>query len=130
MIEIILPIYWQQSKKKRILLSMNQYRNMHYQTQCKFKNDLADMVSNQVTNTKNIAGRYIVIAKLYYERTNCDASNIVPLLEKAFLDSLVSLKLLEGDNVKYHVGTQWEVIGQDKVNPRCEIQVIGIDDGK
>ena len=51
MIEITLPIYWQQTKNKKVLVSLNAYRNWHYYTSNKFKHDFHELVKNQLDTT-------------------------------------------------------------------------------
>lgn len=72
----------------------------------------------------HIEDRYTVHIKLYYKNPNCDGSNVCPLTEKAVLDALQHCKVVTNDNVKKHVGTTWEVAGQDKHNPRAEVYIV------
>ena len=122
-IKLTMPIYWQKSKNKRELLSMNGYRNWHYTVTSKFKRDMEKLVTQQLENTAPIEGTFKCSMELFYERSSCDGSNIIPLIEKVILDALQSIGLIEGDSVKFHKGTSWTVVGQDKTNPRCEISV-------
>lgn len=123
MIQLKLPIYWQQTKKKRVLTSINAFRNWHYFTQNKFKAEFNQLVVDQLKGQSPVSGVYEVVIDLYFLRANCDGSNIFPLQEKVILDALVSEGYLEGDSVKYHVGTTSRVMGKDTENPRCEITV-------
>ena len=102
---------------------MNQYRNWHWATSYKFKEEFSALVKPQIEDAVPILGEYCIDIKLYYLRANCDGSNIIPLIEKVFLDVLVENRLIEGDSIKYHIGTKWVSLGQDKENPRCEITV-------
>lgn len=123
MIVVELPIYWQQSKRKNVLVGMNNYRNWHWRTSAKFKLDFAELVAPQLKECVPIAGQFEVSMLLYYKNAVCDPSNITPLIEKVVLDELVSVGLLQGDSTKFHVKTAWEVVGQDRDNPRCVVGV-------
>ena len=123
MITLELPIYWQQSSRKATLLSMNAYRNWHYRVSAQFKRDFTELVLEQLANVTAVASPYEVSCLLYYKNVVCDPSNIIPLVEKVVLDTLISQNLLEGDSMKHHVKTTWRVVEQDRNNPRC---VVGI----
>lgn len=127
-IQITMPIYWQRTKKKRELMSMNNYRNWHHTTHSKFKKETQEMASNALVEKLPLAGAYKCHIELYYERTNCDGSNIIPLIEKVVLDALTSLSLVDGDSVKHHKGTTWEVKDKDTKNPRCDIRIYKIEE--
>lgn len=126
-IDLVLPIYWQQSQKKLVLVSMNAYRNWHYHTSNKFKQEFAELVTSQLSSC-TIASPYELEMKLYYKNSNCDGSNIVALVEKVLLDALQKANIIDKDSVKHHLGTTWAVVAQDKVNPRCEITIRNIND--
>lgn len=117
----VLPIYWQQTKKKKVLVGMNAYRNWHYFTSNSFKQYFTQLVFDQIDGQKRIEGAYRLQARLYYKNANCDGSNVVALVEKVFLDALISAGIIVGDTVKHHLGTSWEVVDKDTSDPRCEI---------
>lgn len=119
-----LPIYWFQSKKKKVLVGMNAYRNWHYQVSAKFKRDFSELVTEQVSSDYvPITGPYTLHIKLYYKNSNCDGSNVIALIEKVFLDALITAGVVVNDTVQLHKGTTWEVVQQDKTSPRCELTV-------
>lgn len=127
MISFELPIYWTQTYKtkpdKTVLVGMNFYRNAHHFAQNKMKKDFHELVCRQLKNDC-VDDQYTLHIKLYYKNVTCDGSNIAALIEKFSLDALQEHKAVTNDNVKFHMGTTWEVIGQDKDNPRCEVTVI------
>lgn len=118
-----LPIYWQQSKKKKVLVGMNVYRNWHYYTSAAFKREFSEIVLEELGDFEPILGEYSLEIKVFYKNSSCDASNIVALIEKVFLDTLVIAGALKGDSVKHHKSTFWTVVEKDAENPRCEITV-------
>ena len=119
----ILPIYWNQSKKKTVLVGMNAYRNWHYLVSAKFKREFGELVDTQVLGHVLLTKPYTLHIKVYYKNPICDGSNIVALIEKVFLDALISAGVLPNDTVQWHLGTTWEIAGQDKINPRCELTI-------
>ena len=125
---IKVPIYWTKTFKTKpdqtILVGMNWYRNAHYHDQSKWKREFHEIIDNQCKNMTPIDGSYILNIKIYYKNAACDGSNISSLIEKAVLDALQSNGILVNDNVNYHLGTVWGVAGQDKENPRAEIEIL------
>lgn len=121
MINLVLPIYWDQSSTKTVLVSLNAYRNWHYHTSNKFKQHFHQLVATQLTNPIATITTFTLDIKIYYKNSNCDGSNIAALIEKVTLDALQEHNIIVNDNVKFHLGTTWSIAGQDKLNPRAEI---------
>lgn len=130
MITFELPIYWTQTFKtkadKTVLAGMNWYRNAHYHAQNSMKKEFHEVVCKQLGDSA-VTGQYKVHLEIYYKNQTCDGSNIAALMEKVALDALQEHKTIVDDSVKYHLGTTWEVAGQDKLNPRCVVTVTPID---
>lgn len=121
-----LPIYWTQTYKtkpdKTSLVGMNFYRNAHYHAKNQLKKDLEQHLKDSFNGPYDkIIGQYVVHYTLYYKNPSCDASNIIALSEKIFLDFIQDIDIVEQDSVKYHISSSWEVAKQDKINPRVEI---------
>jgi hypothetical protein len=129
MINIELPIYWTQHFKtkndKTVLVGMNWYRNAYYHSQNKMKKDFHELVAKQLDDTI-IDGEFKLDIGIYYKNSSCDGANIAALIEKFTLDALQDNKTVVDDNVKYHKGSSWKVLGQDKQNPRCIISIAKI----
>lgn len=123
---IELPIYWTQHFKtkndKTVLVGMNWYRNAHFHAQNAMKKDFHELVHKQLTHT-SIESTFKLNLGIYYKNSSCDGANIAALIEKFALDALQEEKVIVNDNVKYHLGTTWEVLGQDKDNPRCIVTI-------
>lgn len=124
MLSINLPIYYTQTFKTKkdstFLVGMNWYRNAHYHIQNKVKHYYHELVPDINTNFD----KYKLKIDLYYKNPNSDGANICSMMEKFVLDALQEYKTVENDSVKYHLGTTWEVIAQDKLDPRVEITII------
>ena len=108
---------------KTDLASLNWYRNAHYHDQNKFKQEFAEIATNQLKDFKT-CNKYRLEIVLYYKNPNCDGANVVSLIEKVVLDALQTNNIVTNDNINYHLGTTWSVGGKDIVNPRCEIKLL------
>ena len=122
---VTLPIYYTQEFKtkpsKISLVGMNLYRNAHHFLQNNMKKHFQSLVIEQLPPVVEVIQQFTVTYKLYYKSPVCDASNIVALIEKFYLDAIKEHGLIIDDNVNYHINSSWEVIAQDKVNPRIEV---------
>lgn len=128
MIKLELPIYWQEKKNKTVLVSMNKYRNYPYFTQNRLKRDYHSLISFSLLEGKYepLKGGYEIRYKLYYKNSNCDMANVISMIDKFLNDALKENKIITDDNVKIYKKITGEVAGQDKQNPRVEIEIRGI----
>lgn len=124
---VILPIYYTQEFKtkpnKTSLVGMNLYRNAHHFLQNNMKKHFQDLVIEQLPPVVEVIQQFTVTYKLYYKSPVCDASNVVALIEKFYLDAIKEHGLIIDDNVNYHISSSWQVIAQDKTNPRIEVTI-------
>lgn len=124
---VILPIYYTQEFKtkpnKTSLVGMNLYRNAHHFLQNSMKKHFQDLVIEQLPPVVEVIQQFTVTYKLYYKSPVCDASNVVALIEKFYLDSLKAHGTIIDDNVNYHTSSSWQVVAQDKTNPRIEVTI-------
>lgn len=122
---VTLPIYYVQEFKtksnKTSLVGMNLYRNAHHFLQNNMKKHFQTLVIEQLPPVVEVIQQFTVTYKLYYKSPVCDASNVVALIEKFYLDAIKEHGLIIDDNVNYHISSSWEVIAQDKANPRIEV---------
>ena len=124
---VTLPIYYTQEFKtkanKTSLVGMNLYRNAHHFLQNDMKKYFQSLVIEQLPAVAEVIQQFTVTYKLYYKSPVCDGSNIIALIEKFYLDSLKEHGLIADDNVKYHLGSSWTIVEQDKENPRVEVTI-------
>ena len=123
---LTLPIYYTEQFKtksdKVSLVGMNLYRNAHFHLQNKLKQRYHQLVTGQLSNPPKFT-QFVVHYDLYYKSPVCDASNIIALIEKFTLDALKLNSIIPDDNVNYHIGSSYLVVGCDKINPRVEITI-------
>lgn len=122
---LVLPIYWTKGKlkPKTSLVGMNLFRNQHHFDQAAMKRYFHDLVEQQLPTPLPTFDTYTMSYDIYYKSPVCDGSNIVALIEKFALDALVSAGIVPDDTVKYHLGSTWQISGQDKLNPRIEVTI-------
>lgn len=131
MIKLELPIYQEitigrgeNKKKKSVLISMNGYRNWHYQTECKMKHIYTDLVKTRLKHVKCSSKGFIrVTYNLYYKNSRMDLMNVISIIDKYLMDALQEMKIIENDNVKNYIECVSRVAGEDRENPRVEIIV-------
>ena len=124
---VVLPIYYIQEFKtkanKTSLVGMNLYRNAHHFLQNAMKKYFQELVLEQLPSVEQQLKQFTVNYKVYYKSPVCDGSNIVALIEKFYLDAIKEHGLIIDDNVNYHISSSWQVIAQDKTNPRIEVSI-------
>lgn len=124
-----LPIYWEETFKtkpsKVHLAGLNFYRNAHYIQQNKLKKEFEQRLFQQVAGVSFSEGinTFTVKYELFYKNPSSDASNIIALSEKIFLDFAQQANIIKSDTVKHHLGSTWTVAGKDPTLPRVEITV-------
>lgn len=128
MIKLELPIYTNTTKKKTVLISMNWYRNAHFQTESKVKKYYHQLVFALLKKGNKLKGKIKVHYKLYYKNSRSDLMNVVSVVDKYLLDALQEAKIIENDNVLTYQECHIEVAGQDKINPRLVVILEGEND--
>ena len=127
MMVLELPIYYtfkyKTKKDKTVLVGINWYRNTHFQLETKVKKYYQALVRSKLSVKTEQFEQYKIHYKLFYKSKVCDASNIIPIIDKYLNDTIQEMGLLINDNVNYYKQSSWEVVGQDKENPRVEIEL-------
>lgn len=124
--QLTLPIYYSKpkGKAKTFLVALNWYRNAYHIEQNDVKRYYHTLVTEQLEKTQyEQLPTFKVHYKLFYKNKICDPSNIIAIVEKFTLDALKDVNVIIDDNVQYHLSSSWEVVEQDKENPRVEIQL-------
>ena len=127
-LQFSLPIYYTQTFKTKpprtFLVGMNQLLNAHYHLYNEVKHSYHNLAASSLQGHRLHEGQYQLRLTLYYKNPNCDPENIFSLIAKFTHDFLQEQHIIVNDNAKYHMGTTLINAGQDKANPRCEVEVI------
>jgi len=114
-------------KAKNYWLNLNNFRNWHYQIsnklKVKFKNEIKDKICH-LKFEKKIALEFIIYYKF---NRKADRSNVCSIVEKFFCDALSEFGVIPDDNDKHILYTIYKTGGVDKINPRCDINIIEIE---
>ncbi len=113
--DIMIPLNDWYVGKKKYNLSMNTYRNLHYQISNKLKKQVSDymMQFRFKLYTKPIKINYTLYFK---DKVKRDLLNFVAVVDKFALDSLVERGVLEDDNYNYVVGYTVTYGGKKEIN--------------
>ena len=106
------------------MVGINWYRNVHHHLESKVKRHYHELVKNQLPPNVTPLEHFTLETKLYYKNKASDGRNVVPIIEKYFLDGLQQHNVVTNDTVINDLGGSWKVVEQSKDNPRCEITLI------
>jgi Holliday junction resolvase RusA-like endonuclease len=119
-----LPLY---GVTKKGAISMNWYRNAHYQSTNSAKKKFKKLIKSQLNQFDEIQTPIKVKYTYYAQRNNNpDLDNFTAIVRKFFQDALVEHGLIEDDNVKFIIANSDSYGGIDKDNPRVEAEVIEV----
>ena len=112
---------------KKIWLTMNNYRNWHYQTANNAKIKFKESVALQIKSLPNLTQSWGQIELKYImfepDRRSRDLMNYVSVIDKFFQDALVEMGKLEDDNLSFVPSISSTVGSIDKTNPRMEVVI-------
>lgn len=110
---------------KRFWLSLNNYRNWHYQSSDNCKKKFKEAIKPDIMNLPNLSALWGAVRMdyTYFPKTKAlsDVGNFVSVVDKFFCDALVECGKLKDDNYIHVPGYSGEFGGVDKLNPRMEV---------
>ena len=121
-ITVTVPIYWQVTKKKKVLVAMNWLRNAHFMVSNNVKRGYLSVVKAQVTPSTKMFRKCHIHYTIYLKRKGTDGGNVRSVIEKFVLDALVKCKVIEDDTFDIVVSDSSEY-HLDRNNPRAEITI-------
>jgi Holliday junction resolvase RusA-like endonuclease len=122
MIKLTLPIYGVVSaKKQNESLTLNWYRNAHYQSANAAKKRFKKMILPQLLALDSIETPIKIRYKYYAKRKGTDLDNFCSVSRKFLQDSLVETGLIDDDNCEFIIKSSEEYAGIDRQNPRIEV---------
>jgi len=112
---------------KKYWLTLNNYRNWHFQvangTKINFKKDIEDQI-DPLPDLSLLWGRIHLRYTLFPpNRAKRDLTNSVSVIDKYFADALVELGKLKEDTCEYIPEVSCIFGGVDKHNPRMEVVI-------
>lgn len=128
--KLVIPPYVdlprKKSKPKRVYLSYNVVKNLHYMVYNDVKGRVSDLIRDQLadgTGWQALQPPVKVICTMYNtgEREQ-DLDNMFPVIKFA-MDAVVNLGYLPDDNIKYVKEVTYRHGGKDKANPRYEVDI-------
>lgn len=123
-LHMVLPIY--AGVRKKYLLSLNWLQSAHYRARNTVKQDYHIMIGEIIPKGFKLNSPLTTHYKLFYKNKKSDAPNIVTVIDKFLMDALQEHNIIDEDNVVHYVKSSWEVIEQDRDNPRVEVLIEGI----
>lgn len=125
--KLTLPIYGVVSvKKKGLSLSLNYYRNAHYQSLNNAKKRFKKMIMPQLLLLDKFNGQLKIEYIYYAKRQGTDLDNFIAVAKKFFQDSLTEIGLIADDNCNFIVENRERFAGIDRLNPRIEVVITEI----
>lgn len=122
---VVAPIYLtmirKTKKNKNISLNMNWYRNVHFIENNNIKIMFLNHITPQIEGLL-FTGPVALEYNLYWSRLS-DLDNWSSVVTKFFQDALKDAGCIIDDNFHHIKKNTYEVVGQDKVNPRFEITI-------
>lgn len=118
-LKLTLPIYF--GVRKKTLMSLNWYGNIHYATRNNVKRYFHERIGKAVPKDAKIASPFKTQFNLYYKNKKSDPDNIVAVVSKFLLDALQEHGVIVEDNVQHYIESSFKVIEQDRDNPRMEV---------
>ena len=121
-INLILPIYF--GSRKKYMIGMNWYSTSHYRARNNVKQEFHKMVDKILSKGYKLNSPIKTHYKVYYKNILSDAPNVVAVIDKFLMDALQESGVIVNDNVQHYLYSSWEVVGQDKNNPRIEVAIM------
>ena len=121
-INLTLPIYF--GTRKKYMIGMNWYSTSHYRARNNVKQEFHKMVDKILSKGYKLSSPIKTHYKVYYKNVLSDAPNVVAVIDKFLMDALQESGVIVNDNVQHYLYSSWEVVGQDKNNPRIEVAIM------
>lgn len=113
---------------KKFWLTMNNYRNWHYQICNNTKVLFKKKIDPQIKALPDLTALWGPVAFHYVlfepDKRSRDLMNYVSVIDKYFQDALVEAGKLEDDNLSFVPTIKCKVGQLDKVNPRMEVTIL------
>lgn len=116
------------TSRKKFILNLNNYRNLHYRLLNKAKILYKDIMKEQILSKGKKYDKIFIMYTIYQpSKRKFDIGNIASIHQKFFEDALVELGALEDDRYNFIPMCMFCYGGVDTVNPRVDIQIFNND---
>jgi hypothetical protein len=120
--EVILPLFLEEGKTRRKWLTLNNYRNWHYQVSNNLKRKFKLAIQNKLDF--KFEGKIIIDYKYYApDKRKRDLMNVISVIDKFFQDAMVENDCIESDDVSIVIEVNSRYMGIDRENPRLEVKI-------
>lgn len=123
LLTIDLPLFVYCGKKK-IILNLNNYRNLHYRLLNDSKKKYKSLIKPIVPSIKIKDSVCLEYVYFHGNARRVDVANPCSIIDKYTCDALVSFGVLEDDNSKNIKKVTYIYGGVDKYNPRCVLNIM------
>lgn len=121
-ITLSLPLFITNRSNRRKWLTLNNYRNWHYQVsndiKRRFKSEVFDKLDFKIKGKVKIEYFYFAPDK----RTR-DLMNVISVIDKFFQDAMVDRGCIESDDLSTVVEVNSCYMGIDKEDPRLDVMI-------
>jgi hypothetical protein len=120
-----LPLSIQLSAKKKFILNLNNYRNLHYRLLSQAKVKYTDLLlTTELVGKQKITDAPLTFEYTYYAQSKrlIDIANPLCVIDKFTMDAIVKAGIIEDDNSKIVNAVVFKFGGYDKENPRAELR--------
>lgn len=121
-ITLSLPLFITNRSNRRKWLTLNNYRNWHYQVsndiKRRFKSEVFDKLDFKIKGRVKIEYFYFAPDK----RTR-DLMNVISVIDKFFQDAMVDRGCIESDDLSTVVEVNSCYMGIDKEDPRLDVMI-------
>jgi len=123
MVKFSVPLEVWISANKKFILNLNNYRNTHYQTLNKAKQEYAKLISPLIPIFKadKVRVEYVLYTKT---KRKIDISNPCCIADKFVCDVLVDKGCIPDDDYRHVVEVKYAYGGIDPKDPRVEVTII------
>lgn len=120
-----IPLRVPRSKKKMVSLNLNQYQNLHYLVRNKIKKYVYKLIIEKCRDQACPESPLHFIYTVYRPtKRKVDLLNIACIVDKLVSDGIVKAGLIPDDNVDYIKQITYMDGGIDRINPRCDLEVL------
>ena len=116
------------TKKRKFILNLNQFRNLHYRSLNNAKQNYSDLVGGLLANERSRIpyDTKVMAIYIYYAPTKrlVDVANPCSVIDKFTCDGIVKRGILADDNITHLREVRYVWGGVNRDNPRCDLFLV------